>query len=88
MSTTTLVVLTVTETVLLVVILATYLILLTKRLNSIADTLGTVAYGVRAVESQLEQIGPGVRRVNGALGDTGGVLSGVADKAERLSGRR
>ncbi|MDQ4144038.1 MAG: hypothetical protein M3198_09905 [Actinomycetota bacterium] len=84
MSTTTLVVLTVVETVLLVIVLALYLIILTKRLRSIADTLGTVAFGVRAVESQVSQIGPGTRRLNAVLTDIATALSGVAEKADRV----
>ncbi|MDP8961766.1 MAG: hypothetical protein M3N32_09155 [Actinomycetota bacterium] len=88
MSTTTLVILTVTEVVLLVVVLALYLIVLTKRLREIGDTLGTVAFGVRAVESQVSQIGPGARRMNRALDELGGAASSVAGKAERLAERR
>jgi len=88
MSTTTLVILTVTEVLLLVIVLALYLIVLTKRLRTIGDTLGTVAFGVRAVESQVSQIQPGARRVNRVLDEIGGALPGVADKAERLAERR
>jgi uncharacterized protein YoxC len=87
MSFTWLMVLTVVEVVLLVAVLAGYLIALTVRLDSVAKSLAKVAWGVRAVESEVSSIGPSVTRINGVLAElTEDVLPGVAAKAERLTG--
>lgn len=87
MSFTWLVVLTVVEVVLLVAVLAAYLIALTVRLDSVAKSMAKVAWGVRAVESEVGSIGPSVSRINGVLTElTEDVLPGVAAKADRLAG--
>lgn len=86
MSFTWLVVLTVVEVVLLVAVLAGYLIALTVRLDSVARSLAKVAWGVRAVESEVSSIGPSVTRINAVLAElTEEILPGVAAKAERLA---
>lgn len=87
MSTTALVVLTVIEVVVLVAVLATYLVLLTSRLHSISRSLSKVAWGVRAVETEVGSIEPAVVRANELLRElTDDLLPGVAAKAERLAG--
>lgn len=87
MSTTTLVVLTVLEVVVLVAVLATYLVLLTTRLRSISRSLSKVAWGVRAVETEVGAIEPAVTRSNELLRElTDDLLPGVAGKAQRLAG--
>jgi uncharacterized protein YoxC len=79
--------LTVIEVVLLVAVLAIYLVVLTRRLESIAASLAKVAWGVRAVETEVSSIGPSVTRINGVLTElTEDLLPGVAAKAERLAG--
>jgi hypothetical protein len=79
--------LTVIEVVLLVAVLAGYLVALTRRLDSVASSLAKVAWGVRAVETELGSIGPSVRRINGTLAElTEDVLPSVAAEAERLAG--
>lgn len=87
MSYATLMTLTIIEIVLLVGVLATYLILLTGRLNSISQSLSKVAWGVRAVEVEVSAIGPSVEQINGTLTElTDDLLPGVAQKAEQLAG--
>lgn len=80
--------LTVIEVLALVVVLAAYVMLLTHRLQSIAATLAKVAWGVRAVESEVSSIGPSVTRINGALRElTDELLPAAASKAERIANR-
>lgn len=89
MSTTTLIVLTVVEVVVLVAALAVYLVLLTRRLQSISDSLSKVAWGVRAVEVEVGAIGPAVSRINGLLRElTEDLLPGVAARAAELADAR
>lgn len=87
MSVTLLVVLTVIEIVALVAVLAIYLILVTRRLQSVADNLGRLAFGVRAVETQVNLIGPGVDAVNQRLRVVNSVVPDLAAKAEELARR-
>lgn len=85
MSVTLLVVLTVIEIVALVAVLAVYVVLVTRRLRSVAGNLARVAFGVRAVETQVKVIEPAALRVNAALQDMSAALPGIAQKAERLA---
>lgn len=79
--------LTVVEILVLVVALATYLILLTRRLESISLSLSKVAWGVRAVEVEVKAVGPAVGRINGLLRElTEDLFPAVAGKAERIAG--
>lgn len=82
-----LVVLTVAEVVLVVAVLAYYLIQLTREARGISATLGRVAFGVRAVESQTRPIGPGVLRINSLLAEIEAALGPLADKAEDAARR-
>lgn len=84
MSFTTLVVLTVLEIVLLVGVLAVFLMMITRGLNSISANLAKVAFGVRAVESQCVVIGPEVQKINRTLREAAGVLPGLVASAEQL----
>lgn len=82
-----LITLTVIEVVLLVAVLAGYLVVLTRRLDSVASSLAKVAWGVRAVETEVGSIGPSVQRINGVLAElTEDVLPHVAAEADRLTG--
>lgn len=86
MSYTLLMTLTIIEIVALVVVLASYLILLTRRLESIAHSLSRVTWGVRAVEVEVSAVGPAVQDINGTLTElTEDLLPGVAAKAEKLA---
>lgn len=86
MSFTALITLTILEIVTLVVVLAIFLMMLTTRLHSISRSLSKVAWGVRAVETEIGNVGPAVIQVNGVLRDlTENTLPGVAAKAQRIA---
>lgn len=77
---------TVVEILALVVVLAIFLVLLTRRLRSIANSLSKVAWGVRAVETEVSAIAAPVIEVNGLLRElTEVLLPGVAAKAEQVA---
>lgn len=82
-----LVVLTVAEVVVVVAVLAYYLVQLTREARGISATLGRVAFGVRAVESQTRSIGPGVLRINSLLAEIEAALGPLAEKAESRTRR-
>ncbi len=86
--TTLLVVLTVVEIVLVVAALCYYLVQIARHLRGVSTTLGKLAFGVRAVETQTGAIGPAVVRINSTLADIDGALPGIAEKAQRLAGSR
>lgn len=69
-------------------VLATYLVLIDRRLRVISTYLGKVAFGVRAVETQTNPIGPSVLRINARLRDIDAALGSVAEKAKQAAGRR
>jgi len=79
---TLLTVLTVVEIALVVAVLARYLSLITISLRASSALLGKVTFGVRAIETQCEPIGPSVVRINGQLQVIAGALDGVAGLAE------
>jgi len=81
-----LIIVTVVEAVVVVGVLATYLVLLNRRLVVISAYLGKIAFGIRAVESQTTPIGPSVLRINKTLREINGALPAIAGKAERLAG--
>lgn len=81
---TWLVVLTVVEILLLVVVLATYLVLIHRRLISINENLARITFGVRAVETQTDSIGPSVTNLNRRLGEAAATLGPLVDEAENL----
>jgi hypothetical protein len=83
---TLLIILTVVEAVVVVAVLATYLVLLNRRLVVISTYLGKIAFGIRAVESQTGSIGPSVLRINKTLREINAALPAIAAKAERLAG--
>lgn len=82
---TLLVVLTVAEILLLVTVLAAYLVAIHRRLLAINRTLGKIAFGVRAVESQTASIGPSVVALNQGLESAMGVVGPLVEKAERAT---
>jgi hypothetical protein len=69
---------TLAEVVLLVAVLAGYLIAIAVRLRSISSTLGKVTFGVRAIDTQTEPLGPRLGEINGALGQVAQALQTVA----------
>ncbi len=78
-------ILTVLEIVGLVAVLAIYLSVIARLLNSISANLARITFGVRAVETQCAVIGPAVDRINGNLADTASGLQDAAQAAERLA---
>jgi len=75
--------LTVTEIVLLVVVLAIGLLVVARQLRAIAATLSEVTWGARAVERQLLAVCSNIGQINWALEEVAATLPRVADKAER-----
>ena len=83
--TTLLVILTVIEILIVVAVLAAYLIAIARSLAKTSENLGKVTFGVRAIETQCESIGPSVTRINEQLTGIAGALEVVTEKAGRLS---
>ena len=89
MSTALLVILTVVEIVALVVVLALFVILITRRLRSVANTLGQVSSGViRAIQGDVCLVGAGAAILNRKLNAIAGALPAIAEKAESLPAQR
>jgi hypothetical protein len=86
--TTALVILTVIEIAIVVGVLATYLVLIDRRLRVISGHLAKLAFGVRAVETQTNPIGPSVLRINATLREIDAALGPIAEKASRAAGTR
>lgn len=76
---------TVVEIAGLVAVLAIYLSVIARLLNSISANLARITFGVRAVETQCAVIGPAVDKINGNLADTAQGLTDAAVAAERLA---
>jgi len=77
-----LVVLTLLEIAVVVVVLVVYLVAIARSLRRTSQTLGKVSFGVRAIETQCQAIGPSVVVVNELLTAISGGLSDLA----RLAG--
>lgn len=89
MSTGLLVTLTVVEIVALVAVLALFVILLTRRLRSIANALGQVSAGtIRAIQGDVFLVGAGAAILNRKLNAIAGMLPAIAEKAESLPSRQ
>jgi uncharacterized protein YoxC len=88
MSTELLVIFTVVEIVALVVVLALFVILITRRLRSIANALGQVSGGViRAIQGDVCLIGAGAAILNRKLNAIAGALPAIAEKAAAIRRR-
>ena len=81
-----LIVATLLEIALVIGALAFYLARITRSLRATSALLGKVTFGVRAIETQCEPIGPSVTRINGQLAVIAGALDGVAGLAEAAAG--
>ncbi len=77
-----LVTLTVVEIVLVAVVLVYYLIRIAASLRRTSVLLGKVAFGVRAIETQCQSIGPSVLTINDQLTGVAAALSAVTELAE------
>ncbi len=82
MSTSLLIALSVAEAVVVIVVLALALIEIRRRLNRIADGLGTLGSALETVEAEhLRPLRPAVENINDAFVRIIGLMPGVADKA-------
>lgn len=77
-----LVTLTVVEIVLVLVVLVYYLVRIAASLRRTSVLLGKVAFGVRAIETQCEVIGPSVLTINDQLTGVADALAELTDLAE------
>ena len=80
-STGPLVIGTVVEILPLVAVLAVYLVLLTRRLHRVADTLGQVSAAVGVIGGDVALVGAGAAILNRKLDVIAGVLPLLAEKA-------
>lgn len=81
-----LVALTIAEIVLVVGAIGYFLIRVAASVRRTSVLLGKVAFGVRAIETQCEVIGPAVTTVNGQLAGVSDALAELADLAS-VAGR-
>ncbi|HKR50898.1 MAG TPA: hypothetical protein VJT72_15205 [Pseudonocardiaceae bacterium] len=86
MSTELLVILTVVEIVALVVVLALFVIAITRRLRSLANTLGEVSgKAIGAIQGDVCLVGAGSAILNRKLNAIASLLPAMAEKAESLA---
>ncbi len=78
------IVLSVLEIVLLVLVLAFFLVRITRLLRKIAVNLAKVTWGVRTLEKQCAAIGPAADTINDNLAAAAADLERAAVMAERL----
>lgn len=81
-----LVTLTIVEIVLVVAVLVYYLVRIAASLRRTSPLLGKVAFGVRAIETQCEVIGPAVLTVNDQLETIASALGDLTDLADSAAG--
>ena len=81
-----LVTLTIVEIVLVAMVLVYYLARVAASLRRTAVLLGKVSFGVRAIETQTNVIGPSVLKVNAQLGGSADALADLTDLATAAAG--
>lgn len=81
-----LVTLTIVEIVLVAVVLVYYLARIAGSLRRTSTLLGKVAFGVRAIETQCNVIGPSVLTINEQLGGVADALADLTDLADAAAG--
>jgi len=81
-----LITLTVLEIVLVAAVLVYYLVRIAASLRRSAVALGKVAFGVRAIETQCQVIGPSVLQVNDQLAVIADALADLGDLATAAAG--
>lgn len=81
-----LVTLTIVEIVLVAVVLVYYLARVAASLRRTAVLLGKVSFGVRAIETQTNVIGPSVLKVNDQLEGVSEALADLTDLATAAAG--
>jgi hypothetical protein len=72
---------TIGEVVLLVGVLAGYLIAIAATLRRVSATLAKITFGVRAIETQTQPLGPRVGEVNESLEQVAARLAGATPSA-------
>jgi hypothetical protein len=82
-----LIVVSVVEIVALVVVLAFFLIIISRLLRNIANTLAEVTWGARAVERQLRAVDGNIKQINAGLTDIRDVAPGLVEMAEEYARR-
>lgn len=83
-----LVALTIVEIVAVVVVLVVYLVAIAASLRRTAGMLAKVSFGVRAIETQCQAIGPAVGTINERLTVVSHALAGLTRLADMASGAR
>lgn len=83
-----LVTLTIVEIVLVAVVLVYYLARIAASLRRTSATLAKVSFGVRAIETQCNVIGPSVLQVNGQLAGVADALADLTGLADAAAGGR
>ncbi len=78
--------LTVLEIVLVAIVLVYYLIRVAASLRRTSVLLGKVAFGVRAIETQCNVIGPSVLKVNDQLLGVADALADLTELADAAAG--
>lgn len=78
----TLIAATIGEVLLLVAVLAGYLIAIADTLRRVSATLAKITFGVRAIETQTQPLGPRLGEVNRALEQVARSLGAVAARNE------
>lgn len=84
MSTELLVTLTVIEIVALVVVLALFVILITRRMRSVAGTLAVAGQVIGTIQGGVCLVGAGAAFLNHRLNFIEGALPAITEKAESL----
>ncbi|MDP9393640.1 MAG: hypothetical protein M3Q27_04970 [Actinomycetota bacterium] len=82
-----LVTLTLVEIALVVVVLVYYLVRIAASLRRTSVLLGKVAFGVRAIETQTQVIGPSVLTVNDQLAGVSDALADLTDLADAAASK-
>ncbi len=83
-----LVTLTIVEIVLVAVVLVYYLARIAGSLRRTSATLAKVSFGVRAIETQCNVIGPSVLKVNDQLAGVADALADLTGLADAAAGGR
>ncbi len=83
-----LVTLTLIEIAAVVIVLVVYIVSIARSLRRTSQTLGQVAFGVRAIETQCEVIGPAVVGVNERLPVVRDAFVQLTELADAAAGGR
>ena len=78
--------LSVLEGVIVITVLALYLVSILRSLRKSVSFAAKIAFGVRAIETQVGSVGPSVTSLNRTLSEIAAALPRVAEKAERTRG--